>query len=98
MKNVDLYGKLPPVSSKVEARRLKLAGHCVRHSDEVASNLILWEPSQGRMNVGRRAVTYIDVLKEDTGLETTNELKTAMKDRNEWRRYAKLTRARARPE
>ena len=97
MKNVDLYGKLPPVSSKVEARRLKLAGHCVRHSDEVASNLILWEPSQGRMNVGRRAVTYIDVLKEDTGLETTNELKTAMKDRNEWRRYAKLTRARARP-
>ena len=49
------------------------------------------------MNVGRRAVTYVDVMKEDTGLETTEELKTAMMERNGWRQRADLARARARP-
>ena len=29
--NEQLYRDLPPVSSKVGFRRLKLAGHCVRH-------------------------------------------------------------------
>ena len=29
--NKELYGNLPPVPSKVGFRRLKLAGHCVRH-------------------------------------------------------------------
>ena len=61
VRNEDLYGRLPSASSKVASRRLKLAGHCVRHP-EVASKLVLWEPSQGRMNVGRRAVTYVDVV------------------------------------
>ena len=61
--NVQLYDGLPPVSSKVASRRLKLAGHCVRHPEEEASKLILWEQTQGRSNVGRRAVTYIDMLK-----------------------------------
>ena len=60
VRNEDLYGRLPRASSKVASRRLKLAGHCVRHPDEVASKLVLWEPSQGRMNVGKRAVTYVD--------------------------------------
>ena len=97
VRNEDLYGRLPPASSKVASRRLKLAGHCARHLDEVASKLVLWEPSQGRMNIGRRAVTYVDVMKEDTGLETTEELKTAMMERNGWRQRADLARARARP-
>ena len=97
VRNEDLYGSLPPVSSKVASRRLKLAGHCARHPEEVASKLVLWEPLQGKMNVGRRAVTYVDVLKEDTGLETTKELKTAMMERNGWRQRVDLARARARP-
>ena len=97
MTNVQLYDGLPPVSSKVASRRLKLAGHCVRHPEEEASKLILWEPTQGRSNVGRRAVTYIDTLKRDTGIEATHELKTAMMDRNGWRQRTKLVRAGARP-
>ena len=32
--NKEFYGNLPPVSSKVSFRRLKLAGHCVRHPEE----------------------------------------------------------------
>ena len=82
---INDYAGLPPVSSKVASRRLKLAGHCIRHPEEEASKLVLWEPSHGRRNVGRRAVTYVDVLKQDTGLETTDELKTAMIDRSGWK-------------
>ena len=32
--NKEFYGNSPPVSSKVSFRRLKLAGHCVRHPEE----------------------------------------------------------------
>ena len=35
-----VYGNLPPVSSKVGFRRLKLAGHCVTHPEEEASKLL----------------------------------------------------------
>ena len=95
--NVDLYQKLPPVTQTIRERRLKLSGHLVRHDEELAHNLVLWEPTRGRRNRGRQAVRYTDVLKQDTGLESTEELKTAMKDRQEWRKRIKLGRADARP-
>lgn len=40
-KNVDLYGTLPRVTNKIRAKRMDLAGHCVRHHELVASSLIL---------------------------------------------------------
>ena len=88
--NKEFYGNLPPVSSKVGFRRLKLAGHCVRHPEEEESKLVLWQPIRGRMNMGRPAVTYIDNLKSDTSLESAEELRTAMLtlDRETWKRRA----------
>ena len=95
--NEQLYGELPPVSSKVAYRRMLIAGHCVRHKEEEASKLVLWQPVQGKRKRGRRAVTYIDTLIEDTGLGSINELKTAMLDREGWRRRATFRRVEARP-
>ena len=95
--NEDLYGGLPKVTSKVASRRMKLAGHCVRHPEEEASKLVLWEPSHGRRNQGRPPVTYVDVLKEDTGMTTTAELMTVMMDRKGWRSCSNLARAGAQP-
>ena len=86
--NERLYGNLPPVSSKVRNRRMKLAGHCVRHPEEEASKLVLWQPTIGQARRGRRAVTYIDTLMRDTNLASADELKTAMMDREGWRRRA----------
>ena len=43
--NKELYGDLPKVSDKVAGRRLKLAGHCLRHPEPA---VVLWEPSHGR--------------------------------------------------
>ena len=95
--NKQLYASMPAVTSKVRHRRLKLAGHCVRHPEEVASQLVLWEPSQGRRNVGRQAVTNTDTLLRDTGLENLDELRTAMLDRDGWKKRVDSVRANARP-
>ena len=84
--NAELYDGLPKLSTKVATRRMKLAGHCIRHPEEEASKLVLWEPDRGVRNVGRNAVTYIDNLKEDTGLATTEEIRTAAMNRKEWRK------------
>ena len=48
--NRKFYDNLPKVTEKIRERRLKLAGNCVRHSEEVASNLFLWKPSHGKPN------------------------------------------------
>ena len=95
--NDQLYGDLPPVSHKVAIRRMRLAGHCARHPELVASSLILWEPKFGNAKRGRPAVNYLNTLKNDTGLETANELLNAMQDRTSWKEYSRLVRAGARP-
>ena len=95
--NEVLYGNLPKVCDKIAVRRLKLAGHCSRHPEEVASNLILWQPTHGSVNRGRRCTTFIDVLKKDTGLENIEELKSVMQDRKLWRGYVTSVRVGTRP-
>ena len=60
--NRELYSNLPKVTEKIRKRRRKLAGHCVRNSVEVACNLVLWKPSHGKPNRGRKRKTYLDNL------------------------------------
>ena len=52
MMNVELHDELPMLTTKIEARRLQLAGHCLRHPELPASPVITWEPKHGRMNPG----------------------------------------------
>ena len=52
--------------------------------DELASDLLLWNPKHGKRSRGRPRKSYIDQLKEDTMLKI-EELLTAMNDRNEWK-------------
>ena len=83
--NQMLYQNLPPVTMKVKKRRMRLAGHCIRHPEEISHNLVLWEPTEGRRSRGAPRRTFIDNLLEDTGLNNTNELRMAMRDRANWR-------------
>ena len=83
--NIQLYGELPPVSTKVQQRRMRLAGHCVRHEDEVANKLVLWQPTDGHANRGRQKITYVDNLQQDTGLGNIREMQTVMMDRGCWK-------------
>ena len=92
MTNVELYGELPPVSEKIAMHRLRLAGHCVRHKEEMASDLVLWEPTHGRPSRGRKHLTYIDTIRKDTGLMDVQDIRNVMLDRNSWREVVKNAR------
>ena len=85
MPNEELYGELPRVSSKVAAKRMKLAGHCYRHPELAANKVILWEPTHGRTQHGRPKMTYVQVLRRDANVETTGELAVCMCNRDDWR-------------
>ena len=46
MSNEQLYGDLPKVSDKIRKRCLQFAGHCVRSSGQVVSDLVLSKPAE----------------------------------------------------
>ena len=52
--NDVLYGQLPELSDKIRSRRLKLAGHCIRHPELLANDLVTWEPEARRGDIKRR--------------------------------------------
>ena len=89
--NVKLYGDLSQVTSKIQQRRLRLAGHCIRHPEEIANKLVLWEPLDGTRNRGPQKTTYVDNLLRDTGIENSLELPSLMEDRVEWKKMVAST-------
>ena len=80
----QLYGRLPPVTKTIQARRSRHAGHCWRSKDEIVSDVLLWTPAYGQSKVGRPARTYIQQLCDDTGCNL-EDLPEAMNDREMWR-------------
>ncbi len=95
--NNELYCGLPRLTQKIAERRLRLAGHCVRHSEEIASSLVLWHPTHGQRKRGRPVKNFVDTLQEDTGLKTTSEMRVVMLERDVWRGYVSLVRSGDRP-
>ena len=85
MTNELLYNKLPAITLKIQQRRMRLAGHCYRHTEEVANELIIWKSNEGFNKRGRRRNTFIDNLLLDTGTENIKELKSLMIEREDWR-------------
>ncbi len=90
IRNEVLDGHLPRVTDKIRERRLRLAGHCVRHS-ELEVSVVLREPTQGKSNRGSQRPTYVDMLMRDTELESTVELGSLMQDKCRWRAMARGT-------
>ena len=84
--NKELYGDLPQVTSKIQQRRMRLAGHCMRHPEEIANKLVLWEPLDGTRNRGPQKTTYVDNLLRDSGMDNALELRSIMDDRSEWKK------------
>ena len=94
--NVQLYKGLPKITDVIKERRLRLAGHCIRHNDEIAHNLILWTPKTGKRNRGRQPKTFVDILKNDCDCEEEDEIRSLMMDRAGWKKMSRSGRARAR--
>ena len=84
--NKILYIGLPKISEVIRDRRMKIAGHCVRYTDEACHDLIFWQPINGKRNIGRQPITFIDNLKNDTELEDVEEIRNIMSDREDWRK------------
>ena len=84
MSNKELYAEVPKATDTVKQKRLKLAGHCYRHPEEAASNLVLWTPNHGKRGRGRPARTFVQQLRDDTGLKE-REMASLMLRRDQWR-------------
>ena len=56
--NKKLYGNIPTITITIRQQRLRFAGHCWRSKEEVASDVLLWQPSHGRQSAGRPRKTY----------------------------------------
>ena len=94
MTNNQLYGNIPKVTDKITSRRLQFAGHCFRHPELPANEVLLWQPKHGKQNRGRPAATYVTTLLRDTEAANVEEVQTQLGARNLWR---SISRARPRP-
>ena len=83
MTNAELYDNLPKISQKIRERRNRFAGHCIR-GEELVSKMVLWSPKHGNRKPGRPALTYINILRKDTGLDP-GSIKTVMQDLGVWK-------------
>ena len=78
-----LHGNLPKLSDKIRSKRLKLTGHCIRHPEVLACDLVTWEPEarSGKAKWGRPKQDYLSTLIRDVGTKTKEELRTLMRVR-----------------
>jgi len=90
--NERLYGNIPKITSLIREQRTCLAGHSYRSKEELASELILWQPKHGHRGRGRPSKTFIDQLSSDTGCPSEH-LATAMSDRQSWKERVRAIRA-----
>ena len=90
--NKDIYGNIPDICTSIRQQRLHFYGHCWRSRLELASNVIIWQPTHGKRKIGRPRRTYVDQLVDDT-LCDVNEIKKAMEDRDGCRKRVKNCRA-----
>ena len=100
VKNVDLYGDLPRISTRLRERRLTFAAHCWRCSQSAyqpVHDLLFWSVPDGVARKGN-FTTYIKVLLEDFGGEKIKkkdqatailQIKSAMENRKEWKKTVK---------
>ena len=55
----QLCGHLPPITTTIQVRRTRHAGHCWRSRDELINDVHLWTPTYSRAKAGKPARTYI---------------------------------------
>ena len=84
IRNEDLYGSIPKATDKIRTRRLRIVGHLKRHPEEIAHNLAMWSPKQGKRSRGKPNTTFVQQLERDTGL-SIEEMANQMMARDHWR-------------
>ena len=72
--SMELYGNRPTISSAVQQRRMRFAGHCVRASNQPAEKLWFCTPNEGKAQKGGVFKTKWEILAEPTGLKSNKEI------------------------
>ena len=98
--NKELYGNLPRVSVRLRERRLNFAGHCWRSyqtANQPVHQLLFWSVPEGTTKRGNFS-SYVKVLladyfgekikKKEYG-QSVLDVKSAMENRDSWRRHVK---------
>ena len=65
-----------------------MAGHCIRHLELLANDLATWEPEARRgeaKRVDQGCKLPVNVTLRDAGINTKEEQRTLMRDRDIWR-------------
>ena len=83
--NKELYGPLTPPSVLLTKRRLTLAGHCFRSTDQPVRDLVLFQPSGSYHPGGHSRMTFLKRVMRDAGINTTNQLARNIRNRGPWR-------------
>ena len=83
---LQIYGDLPRIASVVAQRRARFAGHCMRASNEIISDILPWRIQQKKR--GRRPLTYLDIVSRDAEIDIS-DIRTAMMDRDVWKKVVK---------
>ena len=62
----------------------------LRHPELLADDLVTWEPEarRGETKRGRPRQSYLSTLLRDVGINTKEELRTLMRDRDMWRKIS----------
>ena len=75
-----------------------MAGHCIRHFELLANDLVTWEPegeaeskSRGDQR-GRPRQSYLSALLRYVGINTKEELRTLMRYKDIWRKISAVDR------
>ena len=56
-----------------------------RHPELTAHQLLFWEPDRGSRGRGRPKKTFLNQIRDDTGLASDREIKELMENRELWR-------------
>ena len=90
--NKELYNGISPISRTIRTQRMRFSGHVWRNKDELASDVLLWQPTHGRQDPGRPKRTFIDQLADDTRCKA-QEFMNAMNNKEDWRKRVMQCRA-----
>ena len=79
-------GKVEMLVLIIKKRQLKWFGHATRHKDSLPpANNIMHGRAPGKRGRGKRRVTWIQNIRDHTGLSAI-EAVTAAQDRTDWKR------------
>ena len=79
--NSEVYGRLSRVTETIRGRRLRLAGYV---EELIVRDLLFWDPTHGSRGRGYPKMTYVDVLRKDTGLKSQADIQRLIQDRVFW--------------